>query len=110
MGKMFKNKFLFQLQENDESFVDTNDVSIDSDENQQLSELKLRIEKEKNRNEVFSIGNQNGTSNNETLTLNSDEPERKLKGFTIDGDNRFHCLDCGKSFKQKATYTQHQRL
>lgn len=36
--------------------------------------------------------------------------EDGIKGFTIDADNRYHCLDCGKKFKQKASYNQHQRL
>lgn len=36
--------------------------------------------------------------------------ENESKGFAIDTDNRYHCLDCGKKFKLKYAYNQHQRL
>lgn len=44
--------------------------------------------------------------------LKSEKPKNKneIKGFSIDAENRYHCLDCGKKFKQKASYNQHQRL
>lgn len=29
---------------------------------------------------------------------------------TVDVENRYHCLDCGKKFNQKSAYNQHQRL
>lgn len=45
-------------------------------------------------------------------TVKSERPTNKngINGFLIDAENRYHCLDCGKRFKQKASYNQHQRL
>lgn len=34
----------------------------------------------------------------------------ELKGFMIDEQNQYHCLDCGKVFKLRSSYIQHKRL
>lgn len=34
----------------------------------------------------------------------------EIKGFVIDEQNQYHCLDCGKVFKLRSSYIQHKRL
>lgn len=38
------------------------------------------------------------------------EKNKEIKGCKIDAENRYHCLECGKIFKQKTLFNQHQRL
>lgn len=62
-------------------------------------------------NSIAPQQNQHYSLTNAKRTAEPPNNANEIKGFTIDGDtNRYHCLDCGKNFKQKYSYNQHQRL
>lgn len=36
--------------------------------------------------------------------------QQEIKGYREDQQNRIICLDCGKIFKHKSTYSEHRKL
>lgn len=36
--------------------------------------------------------------------------QQEIKGYKEDKQNRIICLDCGKIFKHKSTYSEHRKL
>lgn len=90
-------------------------MSDETDGDPKLSDfVKCDAENLDDSIENCPIGMQNGRlrPRNDKRKSESENPQKngKIKGFVVDSDNRYHCLDCGKTFKQKTTYNQHQRL
>lgn len=94
---------------NDTFFFDANTESDDSDD-QKLSELKQQIEKQTVKNENNDAETQNGKLRSQRPTSKHMKQENEAKNFTIDATNLFNCLQCSKSFRQRTSLTQHQRL
>lgn len=101
---------LHNLQENYDTFIDTNVYSSDSkdyddeEDNKQISEIKREIEEQKKQ-----IEKQSDTKRT-TRRSNVSKSTQEIQGFVVDAENRFQCLDCGKKFTKLCTYTQHSRL
>ncbi|XP_055301263.1 zinc finger protein OZF-like [Sitodiplosis mosellana] len=89
---------------NDNIFDDRNIDSSDSEDNKQISETERELaakekqpERRKNTKKTYT----------EPSVL---KPGQQIKGFIVDEENRFHCLDCGRKFARKCSYIQHSRL
>lgn len=95
-------------QENGTIFFDANIESNDSDD-QKLSELKQEYENRKAQNEANDPETPNDKRSQKLRSKHMKQNE-EAKKFSVDASNLYSCLECGKSFRQKTSLTQHQRL
>lgn len=100
------------LQEQENIFIGAKTDQSNSDDDKNISELMLEFDEKENKTEESATAN-NGkpkksvkSKPESTRTKNPIE----IKGFVIDEQNQYHCLDCGKVFKLRSSYIQHKRL
>lgn len=96
------------MQENDDVFDDRNIDSSDSEDNKHIAEIKREI-KEKEVHETKPQERKKGTKKVYTKPTIK-KPGQQIKGFIVDDENQYECLDCGRKFARKCSYNQHSRL
>lgn len=97
------------MQKNDGIFIDTYVDSSDSEDKKQITRIKCELVEKGNGHDDKFPGTKHNLKKWSSRTVSAKSSE-EIKGFVVDAENRYHCLDCGKKFARKHSYMQHSRL